>query len=192
MNYLAHLYLAGEEEELIVGNFIADSIKGSHYKNYPERIAQGILMHREIDFFSDKHPSYLKSAHRVSEKHGKFSGVIIDMFYDYMLASNWVKYSDISLEEFTRKVYSILHKHSATMPEKSRIILQYMSKHNWLLSYQYTGGIRRALHGLSQRMKYYHPMDEAVSILEKDKDLFTKDFEEFFPLIEEHIKHFRK
>lgn len=191
MNYLAHLYLAGEEEELIVGNFIADSVKGSHYKKYSERVAQGIMMHRAIDFFSDKHPVYLKSAHRLSDRHGKFSGVIIDMFYDYILASNWEKFSDISLKDFSEKAYKILQGHTAVMPEKSRIILHYMSKHNWLLSYKDTEGIKRALNGLSQRMKYYHPMHESVVLLEKDKDSFLTDFMEFFPLLQEHIKGFK-
>lgn len=192
MNYLAHLYLAGEEEELIVGNFIADSVKGSNYKNYHERIAQGILMHRAIDYFSDKHPIYLNSAHRVSHKHGKFSGVIIDMFYDYMLAINWKEFSDTPLKEFSQKAYTILQSHADVMPEKSKIILHYMSKHDWLFSYQNTEGIKRALRGLSERMKYYHPMHESVVLLESDADSFTEDFMEFFPMLQEHVKVFKK
>jgi acyl carrier protein phosphodiesterase len=192
MNYLAHLYLAGADEELLVGNFIADSVKGSHYKNYSKGVSQGILMHRAIDYFSDTHPIYLKSVHRLAPKHGKFSGVITDMLFDYLLASNWKDFSDASLEDFAEKAYPVLHTHSKLMPEKSRIILQYMSKHNWLLSYKSAEGIRRALQGLSSRMKYYHPMHEAMDQIQADITSYTADFYEFFPQLQEHVKDFKK
>ncbi|HXB11883.1 MAG TPA: ACP phosphodiesterase [Bacteroidia bacterium] len=188
MNFLAHMFLAGDEEELIVGNFIADSVKGNHYKNYAPRVMQGILMHRATDYFSDTHPTYLKSVHRLAPKHGKFSGVITDMLYDYLLASSWNEFSDTDLEEFTKKTYAILLAHQSAMPEKSRIILHYMSKHNWLLSYKELNGIERALKGLSERMKYYHPMNEAVKEFNADIHLYQQDFNEFFPLVREHVK----
>jgi acyl carrier protein phosphodiesterase len=190
MNFLAHLYLAGKEEELIVGNFIADSVKGNKYKDYPIRIAHGIVMHRSIDFFSDTHPAYLKSVHRLAPTYGKFSGVITDMFYDHMLAANWKDYSDEKLEGFCERMYEILHSYQTEMPQKSSIILTYMSKHNWLLSYAKKEGIRRALKGLSERMKYYSPMDEAVSELETSFELYQANFLEFFPLLQKHIKGF--
>ena len=190
MNFLAHLYLAGKEEELIVGNFIADSVKGNKYKEYPERIARGLLMHRSIDFFSDTHPAYLKSVHRLAPTYGKFSGVITDMFYDYMLTINWSDYSNEKLEDFCQRMYAILLSHQTRMPEKSKIILTYMTKHNWLLSYARKEGIRRALKGLSERMKYYSPMDEAVSELETNFDSYLADFNEFFPLLQIHAKTF--
>jgi acyl carrier protein phosphodiesterase len=191
MNFLAHLYLAGKEEELIIGNFIADSVKGNKYKDYPARIAHGIIMHRSIDFFSDTHPAYLKSVHRLAPTYGKFSGVITDMFYDHMLAVNWHNYSDEKLEDFCQRMYNILLSYQLKMPEKSRIILTYMSKQNWLLSYAKKEGIRRALKGLSERMKYYSPMDEAVSELETNFGSYQNDFLEFFPLLEKHAQSFR-
>ena len=191
MNYLAHLYLAGQEEELITGNFIADSVKGSHYKNYPERITAGIMMHRATDFFSDTHPVYLRSVHRLAPQHGKFSGVITDMFFDYLLAANWKDFSAEPLAQFSNNIYALLHKYREVMPEKSRIILEYMNRHNWLLSYRTIEGIRRALRGMSQRMKYYHPMHNAVTELETNIEPYRDDFYNFFPLLEEYTRSFR-
>ncbi len=192
MNFLAHLYLAGNEEELILGNFIADSVKGSRYKDYPERVAQGIMMHRAIDFFADTHPVYLRTAHRFSGKHGKFSGVITDMLYDHLLAYNWSDFSDMPLEQFSKKMYTILLKYQNDMPEKSKIILHYMSKYDWLLSYSKTSGLERALRGLSERMKYYHPMNEAVQDIEEHRSAYTTDFRKFFPLILEYVQAFKR
>jgi acyl carrier protein phosphodiesterase len=192
MNYLAHLYLAGQEKELIIGNFIADSVKGSHYKNYSDGIAQGILMHRAIDYFADNHEIYLTGIHRLNANHGKFAGVITDMLYDNLLASNWEKFSDISLEEFAKKMYYILDTQKDLMPEKSKIILHYMSQYNWLVSYRSMEGIRRALYGLSKRMKYYHPMDSAIGEIEANLNLYQKEFIAFMPLLQEHLKSFKK
>jgi len=191
VNFLAHLYLAGEDEGLIVGNFIADSVKGNKFNDYGPRIAKGIQMHREIDFFSDTHPVYRQSVHRLSPTYGKFSGVITDMFYDHFLAKYWNDYSNIPLKDFVENAYAILRHHQAEFPEKSRVILTYMSKHDWLTSYAKPEGIRRALKGLSERMAYYSPMDEAVNELEKDFELYKADFTEFFPLLQKHVEHFK-
>lgn len=191
MNFLAHLYLAGENEGLIVGNFIADSVKGNKFNEYEPSIAKGIQMHRAIDFFSDTHPIYRQTSHRLAPIYGKFSGVITDMFFDHFLAHNWSNYSSIDLAAFAENIYNILRKHQANMPEKSRIILTYMSSRNWLVSYVQIEGIRRALKGLSERMKYYSPMDEAVKELEKDYELYKNDFVDFFPLLQEHVKDFK-
>src|SRR5579863_3534628 len=132
MNFLAHLYLAGNDEGLLVGNFIADAVKGDKYKTFPENILKGILMHREIDSFSDNNPVYLQSVHRLQPTYGKYSGVITDMFYDHFLAINWDTYSTISLKEFCMKTYETLSLYKGSMPEESEIILGYMTKHDWL------------------------------------------------------------
>lgn len=190
MNFLAHLYLAGNDEELLVGNFIADAVKGNKYKMYPEKISKGILMHREVDYFSDNNPVYLKSVHRLQPLYGKYSGVITDMFYDYFLAANWALFSDSDLQQFCREMYAVLSSHKKDMPEESRIILDYMSKRDWLYSYSTIEGIRRALEGMSNRMKYYFPMGNAAIELEKNPAPYNNDFLEFFPLLVSHIDSF--
>jgi acyl carrier protein phosphodiesterase len=94
MNFLAHIYLSGDNDLLKIGNFMADSIRGHHYEDYPTEIRKGILLHRAIDSFTDMHPIYRQSKHRLHEKYGHYSGVIMDIFYDHFLAKNWNKYSN--------------------------------------------------------------------------------------------------
>lgn len=191
MNFLAHLYLAGEDEGLIVGNFIADSVKGSKYEMFTEGIRKGIIMHRAIDYFSDNNPVYLQSMHRLQPLFGKYSGIITDMFYDYFLANNWNTFSPLSLEVFCREVYAILSSHKKDMPEESQIILEHMVKHNWLYSYREIKGIRGSLEGMSRRMKYYFPMNDAAMELEKNPAPYNDDFLEFFPLLMKHIETYK-
>jgi acyl carrier protein phosphodiesterase len=191
LNFLAHLYLAGNDDELLVGNFIADSVKGNKYKAYPERICKGILMHRAVDYFSDNNPIYLKSVHRLQPIYGKYSGVITDMFYDYFLAANWNTFSSIGLGQFCKEMYSILSSHEKDMPEESRVILNYMTRRDWLYSYSTIEGIRRALEGMSHRMKYYFPMDDAACELEKNPAPYNQDFLNFFPLLIKYIEPYK-
>ncbi|HTA27270.1 MAG TPA: ACP phosphodiesterase [Bacteroidia bacterium] len=191
MNFLAHLFLAGEDEELLIGNFIADSVKGNKYITYPDRISKGILMHREIDFFSDNNPVYLQSVHRLQPDYGKYSGIITDMFYDYFLANNWDTFSNISLEEFCTNTYKVLYKYLDKMPKESLAISTYMSRENWLLSYREKENIRGSLAGMSRRMKYYFPMDNAAIELEKNPEPYNQDFLDFFPLLIKHIAPFK-
>ena len=89
MNYLAHIYLSGEDDFVKIGNFIADGIKGRKYKLYPGKIQIGILLHRKIDWFSDNDDIFKKSKRRLDKKYGHYKGVIIDIFYDHFLAKNW-------------------------------------------------------------------------------------------------------
>jgi acyl carrier protein phosphodiesterase len=197
MNFLAHLYLAyspegqRNDEELLVGNFIADSVKGNQFELYSEGISKGILMHRAVDYFSDHNPIYLQSVHKLQPLYGKYSGVITDMFYDYFLALNWNIYSTVELKDFCNEMYRILSSHKNEMPEESRTILNYMIKNNWLYSYREIEGIQKALYGMSKRMKYYFPMDNAAAELEKSPSAYNHDFMEFFPLLMGHVVPFK-
>lgn len=197
MNFLAHLYLAcspegqGKDEELLVGNFMADSVKGNQYKTFSKGIEKGILMHRAVDSFSDHSPIYLQSVHRLQPLYGKYSGIITDMFYDYLLAINWKMYATVELKDFCREMYRILALHKDDMPEESRTILEYMTKDDWLYSYRKPEGIGKALKGMSNRMKYYFPMEDAVSELEKDLSAYNSDFSAFFPTLVEHVKPYK-
>ena len=56
MNFLAHTYLSGANDEIIVGNFMGDYVKGKNYLHLPELIKKGILIHRDIDYYTDTHP----------------------------------------------------------------------------------------------------------------------------------------
>lgn len=92
MNYLAHLYLSGNDHQLMVGNFIGDAVKGSLYEQFPGRIREGILLHRQIDTYTDNHPKIRQAKSYFSKSYGKYSGVVVDVLFDHFLASNWNKY----------------------------------------------------------------------------------------------------
>ncbi|MBI3512437.1 MAG: DUF479 domain-containing protein [Bacteroidetes bacterium] len=191
MNFLAHFYLAGNKAGLLIGNFIADDVKGKKYLDYPENIQQGILMHRAIDHFTDTHPVTSKAKDLLREEFNHYSGVILDVFFDHFLAKNWNEFSSETLADFSQRTYAFLGKHAHTFPERPRTMLPYMREHDWLMAYAHTEGVHRVLTGMSRRVKFNSGMERATAALEKNYDQFEKFFREFFPELVQHTEHFR-
>jgi len=180
MNFLGHFHLSGSSESLLVGNYIADMIKGKQYLNYPEPIARGILMHREIDTFTDKHPVFRQSKRRLNSQYNHYSGVIVDMFYDHFLAKNWDQYSDIPLDVYAGKTYEILEQHFNVIPENGKYLFRYMKTNNWLVRYAKTSGLQLALTGIANRTRFPSGMETAVENLHKHYERYESEFGEFF------------
>lgn len=181
MNFLAHIYLSGKDEDLIIGNFIADSVKGKRYLNYPPRIQKGIILHRAIDFYTDTHPVVRKSSSRLFANYRHYSSVIVDIFYDHFLASKWSDYSDEPLEDYIANFYLLLEKNISLLPAPVQRFFPYMIEENWLLSYSSTAGIKKILYQMNRRTQGKSRMDLAVADLKRLYREFETDFEEFFP-----------
>ena len=190
MNFLAHIYLSGENEKLIIGNFIGDFVKGNQLLNYEKELMNGILLHREIDRYTDDHPVVLESKKRLWDKYHHYSPVIVDVYYDHFLASNWSNFHDEPLASFTENFYQLLEDNKALLPERVVRMLHYMKKDNWLYHYQSLEGIRQTLTGMSRRTKFESSLEKAHVDLEKYYELFKEDFETFFPKLVQHSKEF--
>lgn len=185
MNFLAHIYLSGDNEELILGNFIADSIKGKKYLKYPPGVQKGILLHRGIDHYTDTHPIVRKSSSKLHKNYSHYAGVIVDIFYDHFLASQWEKYSDVPLEDFVANFYKLLYNNFDLLPAPIQNFLPYMVSENWLLSYASIHGISRILHQMNLRTKNIVQMDRAVNELQEHYLEFQQEFNLFFPNLQE-------
>lgn len=181
MNFLSHLYLSGESEGLLIGNFIADSVKGSSFNNFSPEIQKGILLHRKIDTFTDAHPIVEISKERLRSKYKKYASVIVDIYYDHYLAANWNDYSQKSLDQYTKNVYSLIEKHKHTFPLKSQLFTKYMLEYNILSAYAHFEGIERVLQGMSRRASFISNMEHAIHDLKEHYPLFENEFKAFFP-----------
>lgn len=180
MNILAHSYLSFEDEQLLIGNFIADQVKGSDLSSYPQGVQKGILLHRAIDNFTDSHPLYKQSCRRIFSHQGHYSRVVIDILYDHFLAKDWEQYTDIPLENYAAKFYELLQKNKSYFPEHSQYALHYMAKSNWLVMYASVAGIDRILKGMHSRANYGSSMDTASELIDLYVDEFQKEFSQFF------------
>jgi acyl carrier protein phosphodiesterase len=189
MNFLAHLYLSGDSPKVMVGNFMGDFVKG---KNLTERfdaeIVKGITLHREIDWFTDTHALVKQSKDKLRSKYRHYSGVIVDVFYDHFLASNWSRYSYQPLGEFATQCYATIKLHEIILPEDARHMLPYMVNGNWLVNYSKLEGIQRALSGMARRARFESKMEESAVDLKENYESFQKEFEIFFPELKAHCE----
>jgi acyl carrier protein phosphodiesterase len=184
LNFLAHIYLSSDDDLLKIGNFMADSIRGHSYLDYPLPIQKGILLHRAIDTFTDSHPIYRKSKHRLHDKYGHYSGVIMDIVYDHYLAKNWSQYSTVPLEEYASNFYQLLQERHDILTEKIKKILPYMIARNWLVSYASLDGLEKILFQMDYKTHHRVHMQEAIVEVKE----YYSDFEsEFFLFFEELI-----
>ncbi len=184
MNFLAHIYLSGEDDLIKIGNFIADGIKGDDYNNFQPLIKKGILLHREIDTFTDANLVFRQSKHRLHERYGHYSGVIMDIFYDHFLAKNWHNYSTIPLKIYVSDFYDLLEKNFDLLTPRVQKMMPSMIKQNWLLSYASIEGIGTILYQMDYRTKFKSKMQFSVEELVQ----FYIDFEKEFTLFFEEIK----
>lgn len=180
MNYLAHIYLSGNDDNIKIGNFIADFIYGNQYQDYSENIQKGILLHRYIDTYTDAHPVFRQSKKRLFPEFRHYSSVIVDMFYDHFLAKNFSTYSSVTLENFASSFYEILESNLDDLPEKVQHLLPIMSKYNWLVSYRNVDDLQSILKQMNHRTKHETALHLSISNLKVDYDLYENEFKLFF------------
>jgi len=192
MNFLAHVHLSGKNTDLMVGNFIADAVKGNASLKYSGDILKGIMLHRQIDTFTDAHGLHKQSRSLIRSDFGKFSGIVVDIYYDHFLAKNWQTYSDEPLSNFTSRVYKELSKRLFIVPNHTRRILPFMISQNWLLNYANFKGLENVFHGMDRRTKYISGMQNGVEVLKKNYKLLNDDFNGFYPELIHYVDKQKK
>ncbi|MCD2259464.1 acyl carrier protein phosphodiesterase [Psychroserpens luteolus] len=188
MNFLAHIYLSQDDDLITIGNFIADGIRGKHYKKFPLGIQKGILLHRQIDTYTDAHPTVRQSTKRLHKNYGHYSGVIVDILYDHFLAKNWSSYSDIPLPDYVDKFYDLMGIHFDILPSRIQKMMPHMIAGNWLLSYAEIEGIQKVLDGMNRRTQNKSGMHTATVELKEFYTEFETEFTSFF----EELRAFAK
>jgi len=179
MNFLAHLYLSGSSEKLLVGNFIGDYVKGNKYENYPDRIKQGILLHRQIDYFTDTHANFREAKKLLVPDFGLYSGIIIDLFYDYFLAKNWNDFSPVSLREFAKWSHAVLLSNFLHLPTRVQTFLPFLIQNRRLESYRNQEGIQKSLETMSRYTSLPDKSKTAINILQANINYLADNFNSF-------------
>ncbi|HWY12869.1 MAG TPA: acyl carrier protein phosphodiesterase [Bacteroidia bacterium] len=191
MNYLAHAFLSFNNEQITVGNFIADHIKLADAEKLPPEIKKGVLLHRRIDYFTDTHPLFIKSKRYFYNGFERYSGVLVDIYYDHILAKNFNKFSDIGLEIFTKNIYALLQKNKAYLPESSIGFLNYIIQRNTFFEYSKIEGIELVLKHLSYRINHGVFLNESIPLFLKNEKAMEQEFFEFMDDLIRDVKAFK-
>jgi len=181
MNHLAHFMLARNSNELMLGGFIADAVKGKKYLNYEKEISKGILLHRFIDNFTDTHKEVSELKKLLRPQFGLLSGVVIDMIYDHILAKHWSEFNSDLLEAFSNQAYLVFEKYVSIMPERNQQLLPYMRKENWLLNYATIEGITKSFNGMSRRIRKGEMLMQAPQFILDNEIILKESFFRFYP-----------
>jgi acyl carrier protein phosphodiesterase len=181
MNYLAHVFLADDTAESLIGNLAGDFVKGPLGDRFPPAIAAGIRNHRRIDAFTDTHPAVAAFRHVLIPEHGHYARVIADVFFDHFLAMNWNEYSGEPLEAFLRRVFTTMDTQIALMPERLAAVYPRMRDGRWFLSYRTLDGIHTALFHLSKRLSRQPQLETATRHLIDSRAELERLFREFLP-----------
>lgn len=187
MNFLAHIYLSGDDDQLKIGNFVADGIHGRAL-NFSPGVQKGIMLHRAIDTYTDAHPVFRQGTKRLHAGYHHYAGVIMDIFYDHFLAKNWAQYSEIPLREFAAGFYKLINENYEILPERSKAMVPHMVEHNWLVTYSEIEGIERTLMQMDQRTKNVSNMRYSVKELITYYDDFEAEFTQFFEEVQAFVK----
>ncbi|MGD1922069.1 MAG: ACP phosphodiesterase [Pleurocapsa sp.] len=191
MNWLAHLLLAESDPEIRLGNLLGDLIKGKQRQALNSNLQKGLKCHQAIDIFTDKHPIVKRSKQRIDLKYRRFSGILIDVFYDYILANNWQYYSNISLEEFVSTVYNSWDDYLPVLPVYPQGVINRLIAEDWLGSYINLVGIEQTLARISWRLNKrsdrQYDLTPAVQELTTNYSELEQDFKLFFPQLQFHI-----
>jgi acyl carrier protein phosphodiesterase len=183
MNYLAHAYLSFGLPEITVGGLISDFVKGKKKFDYPDKIQQGISLHRAIDTFTDTHAITQKAKSFFREAYGLYSGPITDVIYDYFVANDPLLWpaGERQLNDFALKTYDRVGGLQSWLPDRFARMFHYMHTQNWLYNYRFKEGLFNSLSGLSRRASYMGDAGPACRIFEEQYSGLQNCYEAFFP-----------
>ncbi len=189
MNYLFHLHLSGDDPETLVGNFMGDFVKGPLADRFPERIGQGITLHRRIDSFASGNDLFQRSRRCLDQHYGLYRGVLIDLFYDHFLAREWTNWSDEPFDRYLARTRLIIEGQRAELPERMQTLVPIIFE-ELLPSYGEVGGIGIALERMSRRVTRINPLAGGEAELLRHYADLQADFRGFMPLVRRFADEF--
>lgn len=188
MNYLAHMLCSNGTPASMLGNFLADFVKGDVEGRFPAEVVEGIRQHRRADCFTDGHEVFGASRRLISQPRRRYAGVIIDVLYDHFLATDWDRYCSTGLDAFVGRVYENLGRHRMMVPHPVPMVIGKMASEDWLGSSRTVDGIDRTFQRISRRIVRQNPLGSAIEELEHNYDALRGHFHAFFPQVLLHCR----
>lgn len=196
LNWLAHVFLSEPDVDFQLGNLLADVVRGPQREAMSPTFVRGAVCHKAIDAFTDAHPVVKRSRARIASEHRRFSGVLVDVFYDYYLARNWQQYCSITLAAYTSAFYANVAARRIELPPDARAMLDRIMRYDLLGSYARVEGVEHALRRISSyltsRWKKPFALERATRDLIAHEAEFGADFHEFFPALRAHVANRRE
>lgn len=189
---MAHIYLSGQDPEMRFGNFIGDDVKGRSYLEYPDRIQDGILLHRFIDSYTDQSALTSKTLKILRPGLGKLAGVALDVFNDHFLAKKWTDYSEQELLDFCQHFYSQMDPFQVMMPPRMKKLFYYMRRDDWLSNYKSKSGLSVTFENMARKYKFAEQLKKGPEELVLHYQELSDYFDAFFPKLQQAVREYLK
>ena len=181
MNFLAHLFLSGSNDDWMVGNYLGDFLNKRQIISLQEEVRRGVELHRLIDSFTDTHPEVEKACGICRSKHRKYAPILVDIYFDYLLSKNWNRFSAVPLRTFADQAYRILLQAAPTFPKATMDQTQRMIAGDWLMSYGKYQGLEFVMNKLKNRVSKPDQLNDAVETMKEHEKKLNEYFMNFFP-----------
>lgn len=185
MNYLAHIFLSGQNPGVQIGAFIADFVKGNRLHRFPEPIRRGIVLHRQVDSFTDNHEHFRTLVHLLRPIFGKYSGIIADIYFDHFLAVHFSRYSNLSLRFFALRFYLYTILHYYHLPARVKRFIFHFAGTNRLMKYRSIEGLHSSLTIMSNYKSSALNPQQIICFLEENYPVIEQQFLIYFPYVQQ-------
>jgi acyl carrier protein phosphodiesterase len=191
VNHLAHALLAGPNDDVLLGSLLGDFWRGAPDAGWPEGVRAGVVLHRNIDVYTDSHPYVAGVRSRFEAPWRRYAGILIDIYFDHVLAREWPRHADEPLEAFSARCAVLLERHAAWLPADLNHFTRYLRAHGLFAAYAQRSTIEQVLAGISRRLRHPNPLAQAGPALWALADELDGAFARFFPDLNAHARELR-
>lgn len=192
MNYLAHVYLARHSDDAMLGALLGDFVGTSGLEHYNAEVQREIRLHWKFDSYTDRHPAVLAMRRLFPEGRRRYAGIVLDVYFDHLIARDWSRYLDQDLDDFTRHFYEVLLAHLHLLPERLQAIAPRMAEYDWLGSYRDRDNVDFAVARVATRLsRNGGKLVECLPLLREHEAFVEQRFGEFFPELVTYVERLR-
>lgn len=181
MNILAHALLGAASDDLMLGNLMGDFVHGPVPAGLRPGVEAGIRLHRAIDTYTDSHDVVRELRNGFAPPFRRYAGVILDIWFDHLLARDFACWSDVPLDAFSNDVMRLLHAHADELPLSMRNFVAYMERRGLPAAYADRTVITRVFEGVATRFTRANPLARAVEAIAPNEAAIDAGFAAFFP-----------
>ena len=188
MNWLAHLHLATLVNADAAASILPDVINPHTFIQATPKQKQAMTLHQAVDYFTDQHQCVLQAKIYCSPSYKRFSGILVDLFFDYCLCQTWQVYSQMPLDAFIAQQHQQIQHELSNLPVRAQDFFRHLMQANWLSSYQTLEGMQQTLQRLTQRLKNRVDLAPALQILIQHEMQFLALFHDFYPDLQAFVR----
>ncbi|CAI1075714.1 ACP phosphodiesterase [Serratia quinivorans] len=189
MNYLAHLHLASLAESSLLGNLLADFVRGNPAGEYDPAVVAGIMMHRRVDVLTDSLPQVRACRAYFSEEHQRVAPITLDVVWDHFLARHWQQLEpSLSLQGFIQQAQGQILPHLPLTPPRFQNLNGYLWPERWLERYAELPFIGNVLAGMASRRPRLAALAGSFADVERNYHQLETQFWQFYPQMMQQAK----